>query len=133
MVLVLNSLPGCGGACGDPDGVRVEGDVGGTVVVDWEHSNAMGLYFTEPDAKLPGGPNDLVEGYSYWVVEATSFPGGFGPPVTYGKIPKKAKDATEEHGGMPGGEPLECGVTYKVAVVALRGEAETFVEWDCDH
>ncbi len=123
---------GCGGACGTPEDIVVHGDYRGEVVVEWDESNAMGLYFVHPDAELPGGPNEVVHGDVYWVVEATSFPGGFESPVTYGKLPSSSKDATEEHGGKSGGVSLECGVPYKVAVVALRGEAETFVEWACD-
>jgi hypothetical protein len=101
------------------------------VTITWQESNAMGLYFVEPDAVLPGGPDDVVIGHPYWVLEATSFPGGFEAPVEYRTHPEDTKDATEEHGGVAGGEPLVCGVPYKVAVVALGGKAELAMEWPC--
>ena len=121
---------GCG-ACGTPEDLVIEGTPETGVVVRWTESNAMGLYFVEPDAVLPGGPDDHVMGHAYWVVEATKFPGGFKDPVSYGTLPSDTKDATMEHGGLAGGEPLSCGVPYKVAVVALGGEAETMIEWPC--
>ncbi len=121
---------GCG-ACGTPEAIEIEGEPGSGVVVRWQESNAMGLYFVEPDAVLPGGPDDVVNGHPYWVVEATSFPGGFESPVLYGLLPGDTKDGTHEHGGTAGGEPLLCDVPYKVAVVALGGSAETLVEWPC--
>lgn len=122
---------GCGGACGEPTGLMVTGAPPGEVVVSWDDSNAMGLYVTDPDAWVPDGPRKMVDGYSYWVVESTSFPGGFEAPVVYGHLPHDGKDATEAHGGMAGGEPLECGVPYKVTVVSLGGTDETFAEWEC--
>jgi hypothetical protein len=127
----LSFLGACGDACGDPSELTVEGAPPKPVVVDWVDSNAMGLYFTEPEAVIPGGPDELVKGKVYWVVEATDFPDGFKPPVTYGSLPYKTKDATHEHGGGLSAEPLKCGVPYKVSVVALGGSTETMVEWTC--
>lgn len=131
VVLGAAGTGGCG-ACGTPESIEVQGTPASTVVVRWQESNAMGLYFVEPDAVLPEGPDDLVMGHVYWVVEATSFPGGFESPVAYGQLPHDTKDATAEHGGMAGGEPLSCGVPYKVAVVALGGSAAVPIEWPCE-
>ena len=128
--VLASGLSGCG-ACGDPSDLMVDDDPSGDVTISWHDSKVMGLYFTEPTAELPGGPDDLVKGKVYWVVEATKFPGGFGGPVHYGKLPEDSKDATEEHGGPKGGAKLECGVEYKVAIVALGGEAERIVSWSC--
>ena len=131
IVIGCSQAPGCG-ACGTPTDLVIEGSPETKVTVSWSESNAMGLYFVEPDAVIPDGPDAHVTGgYPYWVVESTSFPGGFESPVVYGELPGDSKDATEEHGGMKGGDALECGVEYKVAVVALRGEVETLIEWPC--
>jgi len=131
VVLACAASGGCG-ACGTPEAIEVVGDPATGVTVTWSESNAMGLYFVEPDAQLPEGPDDVVVGHAYWVVEATSFPSGFEAPVAYGQLPRKTKDATAEHGGIAGGEPLSCGVPYKVAVVALGGSADVPIEWPCE-
>lgn len=131
LLAACTATSGCG-ACGTPRDMTLEGDPTNGVVIEWRESSAMGLYFTEPDAVIPAGPDDMVVGYPYWVIEATSFPGGFDSPVMYGTPPGDAADATEAHGGLPGGEPLQCGVTYKVTVVALRGEDELEIEWPCE-
>lgn len=128
--VLATGLSGCG-ACGEPSDLVVGDDPETGVTVHWHDSKVMGLYFVHPEAELPGGPDDLVKGTVYWVVEATKFPGGFGGPVRYGELPSDSKDATEEHGGPKGGARLECGVEYKVAIVALGGEAETIVSWSC--
>lgn len=122
-------VAGCG-ACGDPNALAVDGEPP-DVAFHWEDSNAMGFYVTHPDAWIPDGPGKMVEGEVYWVLEATSFPGGFKSPVVYGEIPGGAKDSTFAHGGPEAPGDLACGVLYKVTVVALRGTDETFVEWDC--
>jgi hypothetical protein len=128
--VLASGLTGCG-ACGDPEDLVVDDDPMTTVTINWKESNAMGLYFTEPTAELPDGPDSHVKGKVYWVVEATKFPNGFSGPVTYGALPGDAKDATEEHGGGPGPARLECGVEYKVAIVALGGSVERVVSWSC--
>jgi hypothetical protein len=132
VAITCASAFGCGGACGDPENIEIHGDYDGDVTITWEASNAMGLYFTHPDATIPGGPGDMVDGYSYWVLEATSFPSGFESPVVYRRLTDGSKDETEAHGGIAGGEPLECGVVYKVAVVALGGSEVAYAEWECD-
>ncbi len=129
--LVASAGGGGCGACGTPEAVVVEGTPDDEVKIDWDEANAMGLYVVAPDAVIPGGPDDHVQGTVYWVIEATDFPDGFAGPVTYGQLPGGTKDATEEHGGTRGGAPLYCDTPYKIAIVALGGSAETMVEWAC--
>ncbi len=119
-------------ACSAPTDVQIVGTPPDPVVIDWKATNAMGLYVTEPSASIPTGPKQHVKGKTFWALESTSFPGGFGHPVTYGQVPKDAKDSTPSNGGPVGGAPLECGTQYKVAVVALGGTVEVYVHWDCD-
>lgn len=127
--VVASSSVGCG-ACGDPNALEVRGEPP-NLEFDWQDSNAMGLYVTEPEAWIPDGPRKMVDGEVYWVLESTAFPGGFEPPVMWGEVPADAKDATEAHGGPTKLPDLECGVEYKVTVVALRGTDELIVSWDC--
>ncbi len=127
--VVVSSSAGCG-ACGDPNGLRVDGDPP-EIEFHWEDSNAMGFYVTTPEAWIPDGPRKMVDGEVFWVLEATSFPGGFESPIRWGEVPSDAKDATEDHGGPTGLPDLQCGIEYKLTVVALRGSDELVVAWDC--
>jgi hypothetical protein len=116
--------------CTAPADLSVGRDGDGFAVIAWGATNALGLYVTSPDAKLPGGPEDKVEGgHVYWVLEATTFPTGFGSPVTYQTIPPGAKEETAKHGGIAGGESLEKGVQYKFGVVSTGGQLTVEEVW----
>jgi hypothetical protein len=115
--------------CDPPKDLQVGKAESGLAVIDW-HTAAMGLYVTSPDAEIPTGPGGKVKGgHVFWVIEATTFPSGFRGPVTYGALPNGAKDATEKHGGVAGGETLQPGITYKFAVVSLGGQLSLDVSW----
>lgn len=122
---------GCA-AWGDPSGLRVEGDFPDQLTIDWDESNAMGFYITDPEAKIPDGPDGHVKGMAYWVIEATDFPDGFAAPIQYPNLPRRSKNATEEHGGPAMPPTLQCDVDYKLTVIALRGDDQITVRWDCE-
>lgn len=100
--------------------------VGGVPVVDWGDAGALGLYVTAPDATLPLGPGQTVDGEAYWVLEATTFPVGFSGPVTYGQTPALATDASEVHGGEVAGAPLVAGRCYRFSVITDRFQSGSF-------
>lgn len=118
--------------CPAPKDLTILGSPPDPVTIDWKATNAMGLYVTEPSASVPSGPKQHVQGMTFWALEATSFPGGFGHPVVYGHVAPDSKDTTQDDGGPSGGSALACGREYKVSVVALGGTVEAHVHWDCE-
>ena len=119
--------------CGEAEGdaaPQVEYN-GQTLTIAWGDSSALGVYVTDPDATLPMGPDAILTGTAYWVLEMESFPAGFGGPVTYGQVPEGAIESTTKHGGNEGGATLEAGICYKISVVTtMFSTGSTFLGWE---
>jgi DNA-binding beta-propeller fold protein YncE len=123
---------GGGGDCSEgPSGDEVGGgplelevDEQGRPVVSWndESEKAIGFYVTEPGAELPMGPG-AVDGKTYWTLQTSDFPNGFGGPVTYGVVPDGAKDTSPTSDAPEGGAELESGTCYRFSIIT--GEFNT--------
>ncbi|MEM1009815.1 MAG: hypothetical protein AAGJ35_12515, partial [Myxococcota bacterium] len=99
------------------------------IIIDWGSENALGLYVTAPDARIPQGPG-TVQGKAYWVLSAASFQQGFSGPVVYGTTPNGAKDDSAANNVPAGGEPLRKGTCYKFSVITQSFQIkETVLSW----
>lgn len=107
---------GCAADATGTHALGVEAGEDGRVVVAWEGPDALGVYVTEPGARLPLGPGVVSDGATYWAVQTTGFPAGFAGPVVYGEVPAGAADVSEVNGAPVGGAVIAAGTCVVVQV-----------------